>query len=113
MVQLIPGISFVYYIDDNPTAAHTVACLHTLESLQPDPCFSNVLELSVQLSKLTYIINNNINLQAELGSGRQGQGLEAQTHLQSQIRGFLFLFKTILMYFYSVSTYYDNIDNIQ
>lgn len=54
MVQMIPGIPFVYHVDNDSNAMHTVACLHTLESLRPYPCFSKVLELSVQLSKLTW-----------------------------------------------------------
>jgi hypothetical protein len=54
MVQMIPGIPFVYYIDGDLDAAHTVACLHTLDSLRPYPCFPDVLDLSVQLSKLSW-----------------------------------------------------------
>ena len=54
MVQMIPGIPFIYHIDGQADAAHTVACLHTLESLRPYPCFPQVLELSIQLSKLSW-----------------------------------------------------------
>ena len=54
MVQMVPGIPFVYYIDGDRDAAHTVACLHTLESLRPYPCHSKVVDLSVQLSKLSW-----------------------------------------------------------
>jgi len=52
MVKMVPGIPFVYYIDGNSDAAYTVACLQTLESLQPYPCFPEVLDLSIQLAKL-------------------------------------------------------------
>jgi hypothetical protein len=54
LVQMVPGIPFVYYIDGDSDAAHTVACLHTLESLRPYPCFARVLNLSVQLAKLSW-----------------------------------------------------------
>lgn len=54
MVQMVPGIPFVYFIDGDPDAAHTVACLHTLDSLRPYPCFQRVLELAIQLSKLSW-----------------------------------------------------------
>jgi hypothetical protein len=33
MVQMIPGILFVYNIDGDPDAVHTVACLQTLDSI--------------------------------------------------------------------------------
>lgn len=54
MVRMTPGIPFVYHVNGNRDAVHTVACLHTLESIRPYPCFSQVLDLSVQLSKLSW-----------------------------------------------------------
>jgi hypothetical protein len=54
MVQMVPGIPFIYHVDGNPDAIYTVACLHTLESLRPYPCFHEVLDLSIQLSKLSW-----------------------------------------------------------
>jgi hypothetical protein len=54
MVQMVPGIPFVYYVDGDSDVAHTAACLHTLDSLRPYPCFTEVLNLSVQLAKLSW-----------------------------------------------------------
>lgn len=54
MVQMVAGVPFVYYIDGDSDAVQTVACLHTLDSLRPYPCFPEVLDLSVQLAKLSW-----------------------------------------------------------
>lgn len=54
MIQMVPGIPFVFRFNGDPGRTHTVACLQTLESLKHYPDFEEILNCSVRLAKLSW-----------------------------------------------------------
>ncbi|KAG6850293.1 hypothetical protein H0H93_015235, partial [Arthromyces matolae] len=54
MVQMIPGVPFVYFLDGDPTRPQTQACLQTLESLKIYPDYQEILALTISLSQYTW-----------------------------------------------------------
>ncbi|KAF9032190.1 hypothetical protein BJ165DRAFT_1535148 [Panaeolus papilionaceus] len=54
MINLIPGIPFVVYIDGNPDLPQTVACFQNLSSLRWCAEYNNIEELSIRLAQLTW-----------------------------------------------------------
>jgi hypothetical protein len=61
MVRMVAGVPYVYHLDGDPDRVHTVACLHTLESLQHHPSGSEISHLSVRLMKLSFGCSANGN----------------------------------------------------
>jgi hypothetical protein len=54
MVQMVPGIPFVYFIDGDENRAMTIACGHTLKSLAYFQDFNDIVDAAVRLAKLTW-----------------------------------------------------------
>jgi hypothetical protein len=54
MIQMIPGIPYVFFLDGNPDRVHTVGCLQTFESLRWYDDFEETHNLCIQLAKLTW-----------------------------------------------------------
>lgn len=54
MVQMVPGVPYIYHIDGDENRIQTIGCAHTLESLRHYPDFSEILEASVRLAKLSW-----------------------------------------------------------
>ncbi|KAJ3513252.1 hypothetical protein NLJ89_g3049 [Agrocybe chaxingu] len=54
MIQMIPGIPFVFELNGDRTRTHTVGCVHMLDSLSMYPDYQEILRASVALAKLTW-----------------------------------------------------------
>lgn len=54
MVQMIPGVPYVYHINGDPNCVQTIACVQTLDFLRCYPDFQKILERSVCLAKLSW-----------------------------------------------------------
>ncbi|KDR65625.1 hypothetical protein GALMADRAFT_162429 [Galerina marginata CBS 339.88] len=54
MVQMVPGIPFVFAYHGDRDRLHTVGCVQTLESLSHYPDYPDILRESVKLAKLTW-----------------------------------------------------------
>ncbi|KAJ7713410.1 hypothetical protein B0H16DRAFT_1621186, partial [Mycena metata] len=50
-VQMVPGIPFAFEIDGRPDELHTIAAVHTFESLRHEPEFDEILENTILVAK--------------------------------------------------------------
>ncbi|KAF5309401.1 hypothetical protein D9619_012397 [Psilocybe cf. subviscida] len=54
MVEMVPGVPFAFAYNGDSNRLHTVGCAQTLKSLCTYPDYSEILENSVKLAKLTW-----------------------------------------------------------
>lgn len=54
MIQMIPGIPYVFAFNDDPSRQHTVACAHTLDSLKGYDDYADILIAAEKLAKLSW-----------------------------------------------------------
>ncbi|KAJ3501747.1 hypothetical protein NLJ89_g9201 [Agrocybe chaxingu] len=54
MIQMVPGVPYVFRYNGDRSRTHTFGCLHTLESLSIYPDFDDILDASVSLAKLIW-----------------------------------------------------------
>jgi len=60
MVKMVPGVPFIYFLNGDASCPYTLSCVHTLASLHAYKDYSEILDASVRLAKLTWGCESNV-----------------------------------------------------